>query len=376
MNKKASIFYTISFSCFIFVFLTLTFKVDASVEIINLFLYKNNTSPVSNTVIVDEGSMVENVKLLVFDVEVQGGSVSLDELGVELIIDDALDTGDDVSIGFCDGIINKARLINNGNVSQGGLMGSGSDCSIIYYGLGILDEGINTFEIEIDIGPTGNSKIFQDGMSVMAVANSNDLIINSDTEYVINGNANGERQYLRLPIPDEPEIITSDAHNISTSGSVLRGELSDLGDYDEVDIYFQWRKKGSTTWLETLYDKLSQAGTFEAILTGLNSDTEYEYQAVVKYKSDGVNYGGIKTFRTTARSSGGGSGGFTSLEESEFEKEENGGDITDDGMVGILDFNLLMINWNKVEDNNVADLNDDGRVDILDFNILIKNWTR
>lgn len=43
--------------------------------------------------------------------------------------------------------------------------------------------------------------------------------------------------------------------------------------------------------------------------------------------------------------------------------------------VDILDFNILMFNWESVVSGNVADINNDGIVDVLDFNLLMLNWT-
>lgn len=54
-----------------------------------------------------------------------------------------------------------------------------------------------------------------------------------------------------------------------------------------------------------------------------------------------------------------------------------------DHKIDILDFNVLMVNWNKKagdgtnycgKDKNIADINCDGVVNILDFNILMVYW--
>ncbi len=49
-------------------------------------------------------------------------------------------------------------------------------------------------------------------------------------------------------------------------------------------------------------------------------------------------------------------------------------DIVRDGIINILDFNSLMVNWNALGSNNIADMNKDGAVDILDFNLLMVYW--
>ncbi|HDP37350.1 MAG TPA: hypothetical protein ENN27_05800 [Candidatus Atribacteria bacterium] len=378
MNKKTAIFHIILFLGFIIISTLSIFKAEASVDIINLFISLNNSTPEENIIIVDENNKTENVDLLVFDIEVQGGSVKLAELKVNLIIDNALSIGDEAGTGFCDGIINNAKLIYEGNTSQGALMDDNGDCQVIYYNPGILNEGINTLTVKIDIGPTNNSNIFQDNMNIRAVVSSNNLNISSAVEYLVMGNVSGARQYLQLPAIEvnEPKIRTLEATNISTTASVIRGELSDLGDFEEVNVYFKWRKKGDTNWLLTPIQNRSQEIIFESNLSNLTSNTEYEYRTVVEWGNGGIIEGEIKDFKTLAISSGGSSGGGSWSIITEPEEEKYKGDITGDGLVGILDFNLLMINWGKEENNNIADLNNDGRVDILDFNILMASWIK
>ncbi len=50
------------------------------------------------------------------------------------------------------------------------------------------------------------------------------------------------------------------------------------------------------------------------------------------------------------------------------------GDINHDGVVNILDFNALLVQWGKTGSSLSADLNHDGVVGILDFNMLIIHW--
>ncbi|MDO8523206.1 MAG: hypothetical protein Q7S12_02895 [bacterium] len=49
-------------------------------------------------------------------------------------------------------------------------------------------------------------------------------------------------------------------------------------------------------------------------------------------------------------------------------------DTNNDGVIGLPDFNILMVNWNK-KDGAVADYNLDEIVDIIDFNILMVYWS-
>jgi len=49
-------------------------------------------------------------------------------------------------------------------------------------------------------------------------------------------------------------------------------------------------------------------------------------------------------------------------------------DTDRDGLIGLTDFNVLMINWGK-RGVNIADYNQDGIVDLVDFNILMIYWS-
>ncbi|MEK7160516.1 MAG: hypothetical protein AAB724_00665, partial [Patescibacteria group bacterium] len=42
--------------------------------------------------------------------------------------------------------------------------------------------------------------------------------------------------------------------------------------------------------------------------------------------------------------------------------------------INLFKFNMLMVNWGKVNANNAADFNVDSKVDMLDFNWLMNNW--
>jgi hypothetical protein len=60
------------------------------------------------------------------------------------------------------------------------------------------------------------------------------------------------------------------------------------------------------------------------------------------------------------------------IKKSEPKPAAQPGDFTADGKVDILDFNLLMVEWNKVK--SLADFNQDGAVNIADLNELMIVW--
>ena len=63
--------------------------------------------------------------------------------------------------------------------------------------------------------------------------------------------------------------------------------------------YFQYRKKGASTWLETTKQTVTvdESQTFDAIVENLDDNTEYEYRAVTDYGGESY-YGEILTFKT------------------------------------------------------------------------------
>jgi len=67
---------------------------------------------------------------------------------------------------------------------------------------------------------------------------------------------------------------------------------------------------------------------------------------------------------------GGGGGGATG-----FFVASSQCDIVRDGVLDILDFNLLMVHWGEAGPGNIADCTSDNVVDIFDFNLLMVNWS-
>ncbi|MFB1066087.1 ice-binding family protein [Natrinema sp. H-ect4] len=105
------------------------------------------------------------------------------------------------------------------------------------------------------------------------------------------GLANGERvegATLRVikTVPGVPEVVTSPATDVNGSTATLNGELTDLGDSDTVDVFFEWRELGTDEWTATAPQTLDASGDFSAGIAGLEPGGTYEFRAVVV--SDGV----------------------------------------------------------------------------------------
>ena len=95
----------------------------------------------------------------------------------------------------------------------------------------------------------------------------------------------------------EPMINTLSAVNIIDIGARLRGELTDLGEFASVNVLFEYRETGATSWTETSTETLTATGTFFRDLSNLDPNTEYDYRARVNF--DGLTkFAGTETFTT------------------------------------------------------------------------------
>ncbi|WP_255169182.1 ice-binding family protein [Natrononativus amylolyticus] len=99
------------------------------------------------------------------------------------------------------------------------------------------------------------------------------------------GLANDERvegATLRIviPMPGAPDVVTSPATDVNESTATLNGELLDLGDFDTVDVFFEWRELGAEEWNATAPQTLDEPGDFSAEIAGLEPGSTYEFRAV------------------------------------------------------------------------------------------------
>ncbi|MFO7792531.1 MAG: N-acetylmuramoyl-L-alanine amidase [Candidatus Saliniplasma sp.] len=65
----------------------------------------------------------------------------------------------------------------------------------------------------------------------------------------------------------------------------------------DVQVFFRYKESGDTTWQETQSQQITSEGMFYEYVSGLKSDTEYEFEAVVQWDSE-EDVGLIETFRT------------------------------------------------------------------------------
>jgi len=79
---------------------------------------------------------------------------------------------------------------------------------------------------------------------------------------------------------DPPELDTLPAEDVTHDSATLRGDLTDLGSAEEVDVYFQWREDGDEDWTDTEDETLEEPDEFDYELDGvLDPETDYEFRA-------------------------------------------------------------------------------------------------
>ncbi len=108
--------------------------------------------------------------------------------------------------------------------------------------------------------------------------------------------------------PDDPEDVevtveTNEAENIGETAATLNGELTQLENAEEATVYFEWGESGDLS--NTTSDQsLSSAGGFDETLSGLSSDTDYEFRAVAEAEGES-DEGNTLTFTTDAEDDNG-----------------------------------------------------------------------
>lgn len=86
-----------------------------------------------------------------------------------------------------------------------------------------------------------------------------------------------------------PEVTTTAATSVTSSGMILNASLTTLGSEASVYVAFDWRLVGAGSWTRTSLVAKTTIGTFSATLSGLSSNTTYEYRAVVIGQSNPGN---------------------------------------------------------------------------------------
>jgi hypothetical protein len=86
------------------------------------------------------------------------------------------------------------------------------------------------------------------------------------------------------PPPEAPKVITQTATTITTKSTNLNMDYT-TGDFSPVEVRFAYKKSTGSAWFYTDWVPKSADGTYTAQLTGLSSNTEYDFKAELKYAS-------------------------------------------------------------------------------------------
>jgi len=84
--------------------------------------------------------------------------------------------------------------------------------------------------------------------------------------------------------PMYPTVTTQDATGISPTSATLNMQFS-MGNYTSVQVRFAYKKSADSYWSYTDWASKTADGAHSESLTELNSDTEYEYTAQLKYNN-------------------------------------------------------------------------------------------
>jgi hypothetical protein len=131
--------------------------------------------------------------------------------------------------------------------------------------------------------------------------------LSPNTEYyyitMANGASHGisygaEESFTTSKVP--PTVETYDADNITTNSALLNGALYSLGTAPSAEISFQYGTSSGVYDHETPQVLTINAGTFQAEINGLTSDTTYFYRAKADGGVHGIGYGTEHQFTTAS----------------------------------------------------------------------------
>jgi len=101
--------------------------------------------------------------------------------------------------------------------------------------------------------------------------------------------------------PPDPDpglaVSTGGATDIGETGATLTGTLDGLGEADSANVWFEWGPLGSGTPNQTDKQTLSSSGSFSADISGLESETTYEFVTYAETNIDSTS-GGTSSFET------------------------------------------------------------------------------
>lgn len=117
---------------------------------------------------------------------------------------------------------------------------------------------------------------------------TNPEYINDGTNWITQGNSSA------------PTVTTLAATAITGTSMILNADLVALGYEGIVSAGFQYRLAGSSVWIDTVFAELDRFQTYNSPITGLSTNTTYEFRAVAIGLDNPNNnaYGAVLTATT------------------------------------------------------------------------------
>lgn len=95
------------------------------------------------------------------------------------------------------------------------------------------------------------------------------------------------------------EVATNEADPIGRTDATLNGFITTLELSGSLNVYFQYREKGTSTFTDTSSQQFTTQSAFDADITGLAEGVVYEYRAVIE-KNTATEFGELREFQTDA----------------------------------------------------------------------------
>jgi internalin A len=126
----------------------------------------------------------------------------------------------------------------------------------------------------------------------------------ASTNITMNGNYEITANFEEIPpSPLYPTVATQTASNVTTNSATLNMNYT-VGNFSPVQVRFAYRKSTDSSWSSTGWVSKVADGTYATSITGLDSSTQYDFKAQLKY-DDTVIEGTTLQFTTTPPASTG-----------------------------------------------------------------------
>jgi len=104
------------------------------------------------------------------------------------------------------------------------------------------------------------------------------------TNIAMNGDYSIIANFAEVPPPVYPTVTTHGATGVTTNSTTVNmGYI--VGDFSPVEVCFAYKKSTDSAWAHSAWVSKTADGTHADVVTGLDSDTTYEFAAQLKYNN-------------------------------------------------------------------------------------------